>query len=234
MQFQFILFLGFPYILFSQQLDSLLLPSKILEQSIQVFTLDYSQGTDVPIFYFTDGMKWMENGAITLIDSLTQNQEIKSAKYVWVSTIDPETQEDLRNDYFFCNENYVHFFEQELIPKLEQGTNANRKRYLVGVSFGGLNAAFFAAKSSAFDGYALLSPITYPCSGLNEQLLFSAYKDYKLYMSTGKTDAEHYMEELHPIFQLKTKKIKLINTPGGHDFQNWNNQLLHIMNFLTE
>jgi len=63
---------------------------------------------------------------------------------------------------------------------------------LIGISFGGLNAAFFAAKSNYFNGLAILSPITYPCADLNQTLVFSTYQNYKVYLSTGKVGAEHY------------------------------------------
>lgn len=221
-----------PTVLFSQQLDTLLLHSNILEKSITSFILDYKPKDTASIFYLTDGKKMIENEALEIIDSLTNCGAIPKAKYIFVSTIDPQTGEDFRNDYFFCNPNYVHFFEQELIPYIEKGTKAQTKRHLIGLSFGGLNAAFFAAQSSLFSGYALLSPITYPCTSINEQLIFSIFSGYKVYISTGKKDAESYVEELYPILKLKTDTIKLMHTKGGHDFENWNQQLEAIFNFL--
>lgn len=165
-----------------------------------------------------------------MLDGLTESGHLKRATYVFVSTIDPESQKDFRNEYFFCNEQYVHFFEEELIPGIEQFPDARRN--LIGVSFGRLNAAYFAAQTNAFDGYALLSPITYPCERLNKELIFSSFENYKVYISTGKRDAETYVDGLYLVLQSKTSQIRVVRTEGAHDFENWNNQIREVVNFL--
>ena len=223
----------FPIIVFSQSLKRSIVYSTNLNQPVEVFTLSYSAETPSLIYYFTDGKKMIDYKTAHHIDSLVKLGLIPSATYVFVSSIHPETGKDLREQHFFCNDSYLAFFQQELIPHIEQTISKQPQRHLIGVSFGALNAAFFAAKSSYFRGFALLSPITYPCPDLNQQLTFSKQRNYKLYLSTGKLDAENYVEALLPMFKFNTKTIKVVQTEGGHDFENWNRQLETLINYLA-
>lgn len=91
---------------------------------------------------------------------------------------------------------------------------------------------FFAARSNRFEGFAILSPITYPCKKINQTLIFSQKKNYKVYISTEHLDAENYTENLFPILQSKTTRIKLVKTEGGHDYKNWNSQMFNIFTFM--
>ncbi|MEM6804542.1 MAG: alpha/beta hydrolase-fold protein [Bacteroidota bacterium] len=213
-------------------MKSLRLNSEIFSRQMKVYILKHTQEEEGPIFYVTDGEKMIEYGAASLIDSLFKKKLIPRAKYIFLSSIDPQTRIDHRNEYFFCNENYLDFFEKELIPAIEGKSKQTPERYLVGVSFGGLNAAYFAAHTDKFQGYALLSPISYPCEKLNQNLAFSQFSNYKVYLSTGKMDAESYVESLYPMLRSKTENIKLVHTKGGHDFDNWNAQLGNIINFM--
>ncbi len=139
--------------------------SAILSEKISVTTYGTIQDVEpISIVYITDGEKMIVNGALNKIKQLTSQGKIPDAFYVFVSTIDPETKEDKRNTYFFCNDDYIRFFEEELIPTIESTLSRKPKnRSLVGLSFGGLNGAYFSGKTALFQNYALLSPITYPC-----------------------------------------------------------------------
>lgn len=217
--------------------DSKIIASEYLVTNIEYFLHDANEKIlDKPIYYFTDGKKMMENGILEQLITLENNKKIAPAYYVFVSTIDAETKEDKRNDYFFCNEAYLNFFEKELIPTVEQQLNHQfdpKNSSLVGVSFGGLNAAFFAAKSNSFQNYGLLSPITYPCPTIAKEIVFSKNKGLNLFISTGQLDAEKYVDPLTQLFQNKGHKVKFHQTAGGHDFENWNAQLEIMLNFLT-
>ena len=98
--------------------------------------------------------------------------------------------------------------------------------------FGGLNAAYFAAEDAPFKNYALLSPITYPCKALNQKIMFGPQKDQRIYVSTGTTDAEHYVDELLALYRSKDFELMEVRTKGGHDFQNWQGQLTSVLTFL--
>lgn len=180
------------------------------------------------IIYFTDGGKLHDNKYRDSLTVLHQKGSIPPGYYVFISTIDNRTQAEMRNDYFFCNPRYVAFFEKELLPEVE-GTIGKKftpdKRLLVGISFGGLNAAWFSAKSEAFKNFALLSPITYPCPSITESIVFSSFTQRRIFISTGINDAENYVASLEKIYHTKGWELQTLDTDGGHDHFNWIRQL---------
>ncbi len=106
------------------------------------------------------------------------------------------------------------------------------ERLLVGISFGGLNAAYFSAKSvNLFQNFALLSPVTYPRPAVLQDIVFSQNRDLRIFLSTGQNDAEKYVAPLKSMYSGKGYTIKLLHTDGGHDFENWNSQLKQLINF---
>lgn len=221
------------------QLDTTLILSKNLSRTVQAFT--YKAGkvnTRSPIIYLTDGSKLLDAGFWGEIERLTTKGKVPSAYYVFVSTLDPDNPAtDLRNEYFFCNEHYLSFFSEELVPIVEDKLNIDfqaKNRSLVGVSFGGLNAAYFSAQSQdLFQNYALLSPITYPGKKLMQYIAFSPNQSLRIYMSTGKLDAENYLIPLKQMYETKDYTLKIFHNDGGHNFENWKQQLENVLSFLS-
>lgn len=213
--------------------------SDILQNDIQVYVFsELADANSRDIVYVTDGKKFVDNGGLSKIKELTQKKKISRAHYVLVSTINKKTGQDFRNRYFFNNPDYLKFFEREMVPKVERDigkTFGPHNRILLGISFGGLNAAYFSSRTKLFKKYALLSPITYPKrEALMKELAFSEEKDLRIYMSTGTLDAETYVKELHKLYKSKKYRLKCIQTGGGHDFKNWNGQLEDIFGYLLE
>lgn len=219
------------------QLETTSIKSKSLQRTITIstYTTDDSESPK-SIIYFTDGKKMIDSGTQVLIKELTDNKEIPKAMYVFVHTIDDTTGKDHRNEYFFCNENYVDFFEKELIPKIEEPLQTQihaKDRVLIGISFGGLNSAYFSAASYSFKNFGLLSPVTYPRQDiLMKQIAFSKNQDLNIFLSTGVNDAERYMQPLIDIYKSKGYDLKTKYTKGGHDFKNWNSQLKEVLAYL--
>ncbi len=186
------------------------------------------------IMYFTDGKKVLNAGFLERMQTLFKAGRIPSVYLVFVNSVDLKDNTDKRNDYFFCNPDYLEFFEDEVLPKTEKiigKSFRSEQRTLLGISFGGLNAAWFSAKSNAFQNYALLSPVTYPCKKVITDINFSKNEGLNIYISTGKNDAEHYVEVLERMYLLKGYKTHLEKTNGGHDFENWAGQLERIFTF---
>ncbi|WP_299216122.1 hypothetical protein [uncultured Aquimarina sp.] len=117
--------------------------------------------------------------------------------------------------------------EGSLLRKPEQ-------RSLVGISFGGLNAAYFSGKTTLFQNYALLSPITYPCNQVLSAIVFSENNDLRVIITTGKNDAEKYVEPLLNIYKSKNYGVENFSTNGAHDFENWNDQLERVLLYLLK
>lgn len=212
--------------------------SQILDETVELVVYDTDKSKRVKqIIYITDGLKVLHSGVLEIIKSLSASRKIPKAKYVFVSTIDPISKEDKRNEYFLCNSKYVSFFEKELIPYIE-GTDQKeirpKDRSLVGISFGGLNGAFFSARTPLFKNFALLSPITYPCNAVISDISFSKNQDLRVMLTSGKNDAEEYLKPLAQIYRSKDYHVKTLFTEGLHDFNNWNGQLEVVLNFLTK
>lgn len=219
---------------FNQELT---LTSEELAYDFKVSIKEFGESESKPIIYLTDGESFLENELDLFIDSLTEAKLIPSAYYVFVSSVDERSGSNVRNELFFCNDDYLAFFEQKLIPEVENGigkTFETAQRSLIGISFGGLNAAYFAVKGSSFQNVAMLSPITYPCKELNQSIAFSERKGLNLFLSTGKNDAETYLDEIYRMFQTKNYNLRVLNTEGGHDFDNWKQQFSEVLSFLSQ
>ncbi|MEN0045997.1 MAG: alpha/beta hydrolase-fold protein [Bacteroidota bacterium] len=219
------------------QLDSVSIASPIFNRSIQVFLYETGEvGMKKLIHYITDGEKMLDAGFLYEIEHLTKEERIPNAYYVFVSTIDKETQKDHRNEYFFANPKYIHFFENELITTVEHRFGLNfsaSERSLIGVSFGGLNAAYFSATSKHFQNFGLLSPILYHSPSILEKIVFSDQQQLRIFLSSGKNDAEQYVKDLVSFYEQKEYELKVLYTEGGHDFDNWKGQLTTLLNFIT-
>ena len=188
------------------------------------------------VYYLTDGAKLLDSGYLERLKSLHLAGKIPAAYYVFVGSVDETDGVDKRNRYFFCNPHYRSFFEKEVLPRVEKTigkTFEPTQRGLIGISFGGLNAAWFAAKSEAFVQYALLSPVTYPCNELGAAISFSTNTALKIYISTGTNDAETYAEPLRRLFEGKRYRVHFEKTKGGHDFENWAGQLETLFRFFN-
>ncbi len=216
--------------------ESMIIESEILSRQLRFQIYDANeQVVEKPIIYLTDGQKMINHKVIPLLTELTESGRIRPAYYVFLSSIDPVTEVDYRNEYFFCNADHLRFFEQEFMPFVERqlpGTFSVEDRSLIGISFGGMNAAYFSAHATTFTGFGLLSPVTYPCQSLAQDIAFSANQNLNIYLSTGRNDAESYIDLLEPVYQAKDYRIQVVRTAGKHDFANWNQQWEDLVNFL--
>ncbi|MEL6306081.1 MAG: alpha/beta hydrolase-fold protein [Bacteroidota bacterium] len=231
-----ILFCSFSLLTAASWGQQLVVDSKILNTKTEVQISQLGDAEAIAsVVYFTDGEKLLKAGILDKLNALFNQGKIPPTYLVFVSAVDLNDAVDKRNTYFFCNPDYLDFFENELLPKTEKTIGKSftpLQRGLVGISFGGLNAAWFSAKSTSFTKYAVLSPVTYPCKKVIAEITFSKNEDLKVFISTGKNDAEHYVEPLTNIYEAKGYEIHSEKTQGGHDFDNWAGQLELIFNFL--
>ncbi len=187
------------------------------------------------VHYFTDGKKLLDYDFLDTLLVVEERLQIEPAHWIFISTIDPTTGIDHRNEYFFCNPDYLQFIDSIVIPAVEERLDVSSKpsdRSLIGLSFGGLNAAYFSASSQSFQNFALLSPVTYPCPTVERKILFSENADLRVWLSTGRNDAERYVETLAAAYRGKDFEIEILETDGGHDFANWRQQLAAVLLFL--
>jgi len=192
------------------------------------FPAEYSALEKLPVIYLTDGQWYVRQGDLpNLMDRLIEKGKIQPMIAVFVDNRDPHNLSDnRRNRQFWCSENYAAFFEQELIPEIDNRfkTAANRSaRVILGLSFGGLNSVCFGLHAhNTFEGIAIQSPAMRPVPSI-----FSAYEDstrlpLKIFLSTGtRGDNEESTRRLKRILDLKKYEMKYVEVPYDHSWANW-------------
>lgn len=187
----------------------------------------FKKSKKYPSLYITDGRTFLEStNADKLIYDIHKENLPTSFITIFVHSIDViDSTLNRRNEQFFCNEKYLFFFEKELIPTIDKmypTLASGNQRYLMGFSFGGLNALYFALYgNSSFGNIAALSPITYPCPDIHQKFILNEKKAVRIFMSTGKNDAENYTEKVKIVLDIKGYDYRYIENEYGHDFENW-------------
>lgn len=228
-----ILPLGLPI---STQAQGTLSPNQIIESDALGYKLQYRVYTpagsenmsDLPVLYAVDGQWYIASGEVPqFMDDLIAKGEMQPAIAVFVDNRDPENlSNNRRNSQFFCNTRYSRFFKDELIPEIDQRypTHADRtSRVIVGLSFGGLNAACFGLQAhSAFEGIAMQSPAMHPVRSL-----FQAYQDstrlpLNIFLSSGdRNDNEARTRRFKTILESKGYPLVYKEVPFAHNWENW-------------
>jgi len=134
-----------------------------------------------------------------------------------------------------CNSKFVEFFTQELIPSIEKKypiSNLREDRSILGVSFGGLAAAYIGFEATEyFQNIIMQSPAFHPCRDLYRSYAKNGKKDLKMYLSygTGK-DTEKQDLPMLEILENKEYELKVERIEGGdHNWKVWKPQLEHIL-----
>ena len=211
--------------------DNHLIRSKAMNYNLQyrVYTPpNYDQLDKLPTIYLTDGQWYLAHGRMhEEIDSLISSGKIEPVIAVFVDSRDPHNlRTNRRNGQFLGVDRYVNFFSKELVPEIDKSFKTSRKaknRAIMGLSFGGLNAAYFGAKAwNIFHLIGIQSPALHPVPEIYD-LYSSQYKlPLKVFLSTGTVDDKEYdARKLKEVFDDKGYKIKYIEVEEGHDWRNW-------------
>lgn len=144
----------------------------------------------LPVIYINDGFKYINKGKMPqLVDSLITNNIIKPVAVVFLSPRDRVTKKNSRQELFLCNQKFVSFFTDELMPEIEKEypvSNKKLDRSILGLSFGGLAAAYIAFNApNSFKNIAMQSPAFHPCPIIYDFYLKKPKKDFKIYLSYG-------------------------------------------------
>lgn len=218
--------------------------SEILKRMVLFFVYKpatYNLSTNFPTIYVTDGQEYIDarTGAMPIIiDNLIFQEKIKPIVAVFVSPINPETNENERHKLFINSIEYAQFFQNELIPYIQNHFNVSVKaseRAILGTSYGGNNSCWFAYKiPQTFKLIAAQSP-SFP-TNIDSLLANSQSLEVdKFYISTGViNDTENYADKLAII--LKNKKIdyKYTKVNESHSWGNWSALIDDILLFFFE
>lgn len=220
----------------SDQYVSGLSANKVIESKILGYELQYrvfvpenvQDDTLLPVLYVTDGQWYIERGNLPrLMASMIEDGMISPAIAVFVDNREPgNLSNNRRNRQFFCNDEYVRFFQEELVPSIESeyAARPNRiDRTILGLSFGGLNSACFGLMASeTFRGVAMQSPAMHPVRTIHSAFRDSANLDLKIFLSTGTLqDNEDAARRLRDIIQEKEYEMSYVEVPYGHSWENW-------------
>lgn len=211
--------------------DTLLIHSEALTYDLQYWVYtpeDYDSLNDLPVLYVSDGAWYKEAGGMpAVLDSLISAGLMEPVMAVFLDARIPGHEHlSRRNAQFFCNDSYIEFYKQELIPTIDSTykTRAERTgRAIVGLSFGGLNAACFGLFAhDSIEGIAMQSPATHPVRYIHQAYADSAQLPLRIFLSSGDhNDNEARTRAFRDILQDKGYPMKYIEVPFAHNWDNW-------------
>ena len=185
-------------------------------------------GDELPVMFITDGPGYIQNGRTpNVLDRLIRLDKIEPVIVVFVDSRNPDNlHENRRNAEFFCNRHYLAFYIYDLIPAIENAYPVQRTREgrsILGVSFGGLNAACFGLLGfDTFSGIAMHSPANHPVENLLPAYKNEPTRPIKIFLSTGASkDNTADNRRFRKILMDKGYEMKYMQTDEGHNWDNW-------------
>ena len=184
--------------------------------------------SDLPVLFITDGQAYIQRGEMPrVLDRIIGSGEIEPVVAVFVDARDPDNlRSNRRYSQFLCSSDYLSFYTEELIPLIEQSYPVGRSRdhrAILGLSFGGTNAACFGLLGSeSFSKIGMHSPANHPV-----RELLPAYEEMpllplRMFLSTGNpNDNTEANREFHRVLRDKGYPMKYIETREGHNWDNW-------------
>ncbi len=177
----------------------------------------------------TDGQGYLDEGNFkAILDDAIHGGMIEPVLVVFIDSRNPhKPEENRRNSEFMCNTKYAGFFASELIPTISRDLPVSLSRddrVILGVSFGGLNAACFGlALPELFSGIAMQSP----ASGDHLEVVRKLYEEreplpLKMFISVGsRNDNTGAVKRFNKTLQDKGYDVTFIKVVGQHDWNNW-------------
>ena len=182
----------------------------------------------LPVLYVTDGDGYMGSGDMATTSwKLIDENKVSPHIIVFVSPIDPSnTSINRRNSQFLCNPEYLKFYKQELIPRVDQDYNtigSRDGRGILGLSFGGLNAMYFALYGSdTFQKIGIQSPAPHPCPTIYNDFEKAGRLPLDIFLSTGTVnDKARDTRRFKSVLEHNGYNFKYIEVSEGHNWKNW-------------
>jgi len=183
---------------------------------------------NLPVLFITDGPGYIKQGRVPkVLDRLINSAMIDPIIAVFVDSRDPDDLKvNRRNQEFFCNADYLRFYTDELIPVIEQAYPVRQEREsraILGVSFGGLNAACFGLLGyETFSGIGMHSPANHPVKNLLPAYEQAPRLPLRIFLSTGSpNDNSTANRRFRRVLKNKGYDMKYVQTKAGHDWDNW-------------
>lgn len=186
---------------------------------------------DLSVLYLTDGPSYADTAAGDMprkIEHFIEKGKIRPLIAIFLDSRDPaDLSVNRRNSQFFASDKYVDFITRELVKLVDQRypTSGRREdRALMGLSFGGLNAAYFGIKAyETFGNIGMQSPALHPVPEIYKLYQKSEKAPVRIFLSTGtENDTEKSARALKSILEDKGYEMKYREVPEGHNWRNWN------------
>lgn len=210
--------------------------NKILPYRIYLPPID-RVSEKLPVIYINDGDNYIKKAGLPkILDSLIVNNVIEPVSAVFLEPRNKkENWKNIRQELFLCNPAFGKFFADEFIPAIEKLypiSNTYDKRTILGVSFGGLAAAYLADRNpGTFKNVIMQSPAFHPCKDIYKSYSLKPKKDFKMYLSygTGK-DTERQDIPFIKVLRHKGYDLKVDRVAGAdHEWVVWHEQLEGIL-----
>jgi enterochelin esterase-like enzyme len=189
---------------------------------------DYDSRLDHPVLFLTDGQNYISRGRMhKTLDRLIADGKIEPVIAVFVDARDPDNlKSNRRNAEFLCNPDYLQFYSDELIPTIEKNypvTVDREGRTIMGLSFGGTNAACFGLLGyDTFSGIAMQSPANHPVKELLPAYEEMPVLPLRVFLSTGKPDDNTQANRrFRTILQDRGYEMEYVEVRQGHNWDNW-------------
>jgi enterochelin esterase-like enzyme len=189
---------------------------------------NYAAEEDLAVMFVTDGQSYIAQGKMPrVLDRLIGSQKIEPVVVVFVDARDPDNlNRNRRNAQFFCNRDYLKFYTDELIPRIEGEYPVARvsdKRGILGMSFGGLNSACFGILGhDTFADIGMHSPANHPVPGLLDVYEKLPTLPLRLFLSYGTPkDNTQANRRFRKLLQEKGYTLEYVERREGHNWDNW-------------
>ena len=187
------------------------------------------RNSELPALYITDGQWYISRGELPqLLDAEIAAGNVEPMLVVFLDSRNPDNlQQNRRNQQFFCNQRFVDFFTEELLPAVDGAypASATREdRVILGLSFGGRNSACFGLMAhDSFAGIAMQSPANSEMMDDMRFLYMAQDKlPLKIFLSVGTVNdntqsGRQFMETL----KFQEYDLTYREVDQGHDWDNW-------------
>jgi enterochelin esterase family protein len=214
----------------------------------QVYTpAGYEALSGLPVFYVTDAHEYTDPrmGAMPIVldnliassataASAIADEAIEPLIVVFIDPRDPETGANRREDEFLSNPAYAAFIARELVPHVDRTYKtapSPDKRAILGVSYGGVNAAYCALTyPDVFHLVAMQSP-AFVDDSLYEGYRASPRLPLKVFLSTG-YPWDFDARTMRQILEEKGYDPLYLEVPEGHSWGQWRSQIDDLLFYL--
>lgn len=228
--------------------DSLFFDSQALGYRVHyaVYTpAGYSdRSRPLPSLYVTDGPSYYhpEGGRMLhVLDNLIAAGKLPPLLVVFLDPRDPAPpRRNRRNEEYRMSPSFLTFVADELVPTIDAAYRTRAvptERGLLGVSFGGLNAAYFAVtRHDTFRRIAMQSPSLYGMPQIYTRFHHERLPaDLRLFISVGTlNDTEDHADDLVKILDAKNTTYHYLKVSDSHAWGNYRHTLADALLYLWE